>query len=68
MGFVVKATTRDGHFLWISRPGVLEGFRSLVPREQADVFESQTRARIAISNTPCVFDATTYIFEVEVSN
>jgi hypothetical protein len=68
MGFVVKATTRDGHFLWISRPSLLEGFRSLAAREQADVFETQTDARIAISKTPRVFDATTYIFEVEVAD
>jgi hypothetical protein len=66
MGFVVKATTRAGQVLWISRPGLLEGIRSLVPLEQADVFETQTDARIAISKTPRVFDATTYIFEVEI--
>ena len=68
MGFVVKATKRDGHLLWVSRPGLLEAFRSLVPREQADVFETQTDARIAISKTPRVFDAATYLFEVEVAD
>ena len=48
MAFVVKATSRNGQSLWISRPGVDE-LRTLVPRELAGVFESQTDATISRS-------------------
>ena len=67
MGFVVKATTRAGQSLWVSRPGTDE-LRRLVPREQADAFENQTDAHVAISKMPRVFDGMGYIFAVEVAD
>jgi hypothetical protein len=67
MRFVVKATTRGGQSLWISRPGV-DGLRTLVPRERADVFENQTDAHVAIGKMSRVFEGVGYIFAVEVAD
>jgi hypothetical protein len=67
MGFVVKATTRGGQSLWVSKPGVDE-LRTLVPRERADVFKTQTDAHVAIGKMPRVFEGMGYIFAVEVDD
>jgi hypothetical protein len=67
MGFVVKATAHSGRSLWVSRPGVDE-LRTLVSRAEADVFETQTDAHIAIGKMPRVFEGRGYIFEVEVDD
>jgi hypothetical protein len=67
MSFVVKATTRGGQSLWISRPGV-EELRTLVPRERADVFKTQKEAHVAIGKMPRIFDGAGYIFAVEMAD
>ena len=67
MGFVVKATSRRGRALWISRPGI-DGLRALVPRERAEVFETEADAHVAIGKMPRVFDGMGYIFAVEVAD
>jgi hypothetical protein len=67
MSFVVKATSRGGRSLWISRPGIDE-LRALVPRESADVFETQKDAHVAISKMPRVFEGMGYIFAVEMAD
>jgi hypothetical protein len=67
MGFVVKATSRNGRSLWVSRPGIDE-LRALVPRESADVFEIRRDAYVAISKMPNVFGGMGYIFAVEVAD
>ena len=64
MRFVVKATSRRGRSLWISTPGIDE-LRALVPRDRANVFETEKDAHIAISKMPRVFDGISYIFSVE---
>ena len=45
--FVVKAITRDGQPLWISRPS-LAGIRTLVPKESADVFAAAVSSAVAV--------------------
>jgi hypothetical protein len=67
MPFVVKATSRNGRSLWASRPGIDE-LRALVPRESADVFDTERDAHVAISKMPRVFDGMGYIFAVEVAD
>jgi hypothetical protein len=67
MRFVVKATSRRGRSLWISRPGIDE-LRALVPRDRGDVFETEKDAHIAISKMSRVFDGMSYIFSVEVAD
>lgn len=67
MGFVIKATSRGGRPLWVSPPGIDE-LRALVPRERADVFETQTDAHVAIGKMPRVFERMGYIFAVGVAD
>ena len=64
---VVKATTRGGDPLWVSRASA-EGIRTLVPREQADVFAARTDAHVALGEMPRVFGGCPYAFTVQVAD
>ena len=66
-GFVVKATTRIDQSLWISRASV-EGNRTLVPRERADIFATRADAQAVIATMPRVFRGCVYIFTVQVAD
>jgi hypothetical protein len=66
-GFVVKATTHGGQSLWVSRSSV-DGIRTLVFRERADVFATQTDAQVAIAKMPRVFRGCGYVFTVQVAD
>ena len=62
MRFVVKATGLTGNVNWLSAPDP-EGVRSLVPREMADVFQTEAEAHVAIAKMPHAFKG--IIFSVE---
>jgi hypothetical protein len=54
MPFIVKATDPGGNVTWISRPNV-DGFRSLVDRQLAEIFRDQSEACLAIDKMPRTF-------------
>jgi hypothetical protein len=54
MGFVVKLTTPTGTVCWLSAP-TARGIRTLDTRTNAEVFETQEDARIAIERMPPEF-------------
>jgi hypothetical protein len=64
MAFVVKATGRTGTVCWLS-PTNEAGFRTLGPREWADVFQAARDAHIAISKLPRAFEDCGLIFSVK---
>jgi hypothetical protein len=66
-GFIVRATTRGGQSLWVSSPGA-DDLRTLIIRDRAEVFATQTDAHIAIGKMPRVFEGRGYIFAVEVAD
>ena len=66
-GFVVKATMHGGQSLWVSRPSV-DGIRTLVSRERADVFATPTEAHVAIGTMSRVFRGRAYIYTVQVAD
>lgn len=47
MPFLIKADFHTGHCRWLSAPR-LGGIRTFVPREEAEVFETEDKARAAM--------------------
>jgi hypothetical protein len=47
MPFLIKADFPTGHCRWLSAPR-LGGIRTFVPREEAEVFETEDKARAAM--------------------
>jgi len=64
MTFVVKAIGPGGYATWLSPPN-FDGFRSLVPRNGAEVFQAVADARVAIDKMPRTFTGAGIIFSVE---
>jgi hypothetical protein len=67
MPFVVKLTSRIGGVSWLS-PASESGFRTLAPRESADVFRTYEDANIVIRKLPEAFKGMGRIFSVEPAN
>jgi len=67
MEFVVKATGPGGDSAWLSKPR-LEGFRGLVAREVADVFQTRRDAQVAIAKMPAAFARAGVIFAIELAD
>ncbi|HEV3301418.1 MAG TPA: hypothetical protein VG055_17330 [Planctomycetaceae bacterium] len=63
MPFVVRATGRTGTISWLSAAND-DGFRSLVTREMADVFQTVSDAHTAIAKLPRAFEHAGVIFSV----
>jgi len=63
MPFVVRATGRTGTISWLSRAND-DGFRTLVARDMADVFQTVTDAHTAIAKLPRAFEDAGLSFEV----
>jgi hypothetical protein len=65
MEFVVKATNPSGRSsTWISEPRP-EGFRTLVERDAAAVFQTAQDAQVAITRLPGAFARAGVIFSIE---
>jgi hypothetical protein len=63
MTFFVKATGIRGKFCWLSAANE-DGFRRLVTRKDADVFQTVTDAHAAIDTSPRAFEDSGLIFSV----
>ena len=63
MPYFVKATGRTGYACWLSATNEA-GFRTLAPREDADVFPTAKDAHGAIAILPRAFDDAGLIFSV----
>jgi hypothetical protein len=63
MPFVVRVTDRTDTISWLSAADEA-GFRTLVPREMADVFQTVTDAHTAIANLPREVEDLGLVFEV----
>lgn len=66
MASVVKLTGRTGFVCWLSTPNA-KGFRTLAPREHADVFQTIEDAQAAIAKLPRAFEDAGLLFSVEVT-
>ena len=64
MTFFVKATGIRGKFCWLSAANE-DGFRRLVTRKDADVFQTVTDAHAAIAKLPRAFEQIGLIFAVK---
>ncbi len=64
MTFVVKLTSRTGGVSWLSTPSV-DGIRTLVVRERAELFQTYQDAHVAIRKMPLDTDKSGAIFPVE---
>jgi len=64
MPFVVRITGHTGNVTWLTRPNK-DGIRTLGIRSKADVFATETDARVAIATMPQPFKESGLIFSIE---
>jgi hypothetical protein len=64
MGFVIKATVRDGSTCWLT-PVKADGIPTPGPREKAELFQTRKDAQDAIANMSRAFDHAGILFSVE---
>jgi len=62
--FVVKITSPTGNTCWLTSPGA-DGIRTLGTRERAEIFPTETGARVAIAKMPQTFKESGLIFSIE---
>jgi len=64
MNYVIKASGRTEYPTWLSTPG-LDGDRTLVRRESAEVFSDYAEASAVIAKLPRTFEDSGVVFSIE---